>query len=61
MIDIAACAMNGVKIPGCKQMRQEIINMFKAGLSDLHNHLNVGKLTFKSVLDLIYHPLKQIH
>jgi hypothetical protein len=42
MTNIATRATDGVKIPGRKQTRQEIIDMFKARLTDLHNRLNVS-------------------
>ncbi|KAF8526667.1 hypothetical protein BU17DRAFT_40587, partial [Hysterangium stoloniferum] len=41
MMNISAHAKDGVKIPNRKQTQQEIVNMFKAQLSKLHNHLNV--------------------
>ena len=42
MINIAARATDGVKIPGRKQTRQEIIDMFKARLTELRNRLRVS-------------------
>ncbi|KAG1805060.1 uncharacterized protein HD556DRAFT_1226190 [Suillus plorans] len=41
MIDTAARATNGVKIPGRRQMRQAIINLFKCNLTNLRNQLLV--------------------
>jgi hypothetical protein len=43
MIDIAARATNGVKIPGQKGTRSEIIQMFKKHLTTLKVRLNVSK------------------
>ncbi|KAH9957375.1 hypothetical protein BJV74DRAFT_789813, partial [Russula compacta] len=42
MIDIAACATNGVKIPSRKATRNEIKSLFKKHLTDLKLRLNVG-------------------
>ena len=41
MIDVAACAMNGMKIPGGKSMRAEIKQTFKEHLMKLKEQLNV--------------------
>ncbi|KAI0686300.1 hypothetical protein C8T65DRAFT_525276, partial [Cerioporus squamosus] len=41
MIDIAARATEGVKIPNCKTTRREIINMFKCNLTKLRDRLQV--------------------
>jgi hypothetical protein len=41
MINIASRAKDGIKIPGRKKTRQEIISMFKMRLMKLHNQLNV--------------------
>ncbi|KAG1804864.1 uncharacterized protein HD556DRAFT_1189375, partial [Suillus plorans] len=41
MIDVAARATNGVKIPGRKATRAQIVRMFKAHLTGLRNRLNV--------------------
>jgi hypothetical protein len=41
MIDTAARATNGVKIPGRRQTRQAIINLFKRNLMKLHERLLV--------------------
>ncbi|KAI0713035.1 hypothetical protein C8T65DRAFT_574198, partial [Cerioporus squamosus] len=41
MIDIAARATEGVKIPNCKATQREIIDMFKRNLTKLRNRLNV--------------------
>ncbi|KAG1827928.1 hypothetical protein EV424DRAFT_1319047 [Suillus variegatus] len=43
MIDIAARATNGVKIPGRKATRAEIIRTFKTHLTGLRSKLNVSK------------------
>ncbi|KAG6839020.1 hypothetical protein C0991_006565, partial [Blastosporella zonata] len=40
MIYVAAKATNGVKIPACKQTRQEIIDMFKHQMNHLRAKLN---------------------
>ena len=42
MINIAARAKDGVKIPGRKQTRQAIIETFKSQLIKLCNQLNVS-------------------
>jgi hypothetical protein len=42
MINIAARATDGVKIPGRKQTRQEIIDTFKTRLTKLRDRLNVS-------------------
>jgi hypothetical protein len=52
MINIAARAKDGVKIPGRKQTRQEIIETFKARLIKLRNQLNVSILVSLSVSNL---------
>jgi hypothetical protein len=41
MIDVASCATNGVKIPGRKATRAEIMRMFKNHLMTLKAQLNV--------------------
>jgi hypothetical protein len=41
MIDVASCAMNGVKIPGWKATQGEIKRMFKDHLVKLKAKLNV--------------------
>jgi hypothetical protein len=43
MIDIAARATNGVKIPGRKATRAEIKQVFKDHLTDLKAKLNVRR------------------
>jgi hypothetical protein len=43
MIDIAARATNGVKIPAQKGTRSEIMQMFKNHLTTLKVRLNVRK------------------
>ncbi|KAG2032844.1 hypothetical protein BDR03DRAFT_840681, partial [Suillus americanus] len=40
MIDVAARATNGVKIPGRKATRAEIMRMFKSHLTNLKEKLN---------------------
>ncbi|KIK32049.1 hypothetical protein CY34DRAFT_102325, partial [Suillus luteus UH-Slu-Lm8-n1] len=42
MVDIASRATNGVKIPGRKATRAEIMRMFKNHLTRLRNTLNVS-------------------
>lgn len=42
MIGIASRTTNGVKIPGRKQTRGEIIGMFNSKIQSLGNHLNVS-------------------
>ena len=42
MIDIAACATNGVTIPNRKATREEIMNMFRNQLTRLKERLNVS-------------------
>jgi hypothetical protein len=41
MIDVASQATKGVKIPGRKATRAEIMRMFKDHLTKLKNKLNV--------------------
>jgi hypothetical protein len=48
MIDVAARATNGVKIPGRKATRVEIIRIFKNHLTKLKKTLNVRHFTLKS-------------
>ena len=42
MIDITACATNGVTIPNQKATQEEIMNMFKNQLTQLKEWLNVS-------------------
>jgi hypothetical protein len=49
MIDIAARATNGVKIPGRKATRAEIKQMFKDHLTNLKAKLNVRTFVETSV------------
>ncbi|KAG1868057.1 hypothetical protein C8R48DRAFT_544498, partial [Suillus tomentosus] len=42
MIDVAARATNGIKIPGRKATRAQIVRTFKAHLTGLRNRLNVS-------------------
>jgi len=46
MIEVAARATRGVKIPGRKQTRQAIINMFKKQMQALRDRLNVCLYSF---------------
>jgi hypothetical protein len=41
MIDIAACATNGVKLPDRRQTRRAIIDLFKQNLTNLQKRLLV--------------------
>ena len=49
MIDIAACATDGVKIPGRKTTQAEIERMFKDHLTELKAKLNVRTFVKTSV------------
>lgn len=49
MIAIAARATKGVKIPGRKATRDEIIKTFQDQLTHLRDRLNVCSLTLQSV------------
>ncbi|KAF9457303.1 hypothetical protein BDZ94DRAFT_1175853, partial [Collybia nuda] len=42
MIAVAACSTNGVKLPGRKSTRNEIMKMFQDQLTHLQNRLNVS-------------------
>ncbi|KAG1765407.1 hypothetical protein EDD22DRAFT_775068, partial [Suillus occidentalis] len=44
MIDVAARATNGIKIPGRKATRAEIMRTFKTHLTGLRSKLNVSKV-----------------
>ncbi|KAJ7134096.1 hypothetical protein C8R46DRAFT_923455, partial [Mycena filopes] len=46
MIDIASRAKDGVKIPGRKSIRVEILNLFKTRMKNLKAKLNVRVLKF---------------
>lgn len=46
MIDVASRATNGVKIPGRKVTRAEIMRMFKNHLTRLRNKLNVSHVLY---------------
>ncbi|KAJ7808037.1 hypothetical protein B0H14DRAFT_2380921, partial [Mycena olivaceomarginata] len=53
MIDIAGRATNGVKIPGRKATRQEIIDLFKKQMENLRVRINVSiPLVFYSMYSL---------
>ena len=54
MIDIAARATKGVKIPNRKQTRDEIINTFKRNLSKLRDRLNVSAPHLPRVLRVAF-------
>jgi hypothetical protein len=49
MIDIAARATKGVKIPNCKATRKHIINLFKKNLDELHIKITVWSLCIFSL------------
>ena len=44
MINIAARATNGIKIPDCRHTQQAIINKFKQQLAALRDRLNVQEI-----------------
>ena len=48
MIDIAACAPNGVNLPGTKTTRQAIISLFLTNLAALKERLNVRTVLIES-------------
>jgi hypothetical protein len=54
MIEVAARATRGVKIPGRKQTRQSIINMFKKQMQALRDRLNVCLCSL--AITIINHP-----
>ncbi|KAG2353316.1 hypothetical protein BDR07DRAFT_1309955, partial [Suillus spraguei] len=54
MIDVASRAMQGVKIPGCKATRTEIMQIFKTHLTCLKVKLNVCTISFSTRPFLIY-------
>ena len=54
MIDIASHATNGVKIPGRKATRAEIIRIFKNHLTRLKKKLNVSIIVLNFRPRLIY-------
>jgi hypothetical protein len=53
MIDITARATNGVKIPGRKATRNQIMRMFKNHLTKLKKTLNVWHIIYISLTALI--------
>ena len=60
LIDVASCAKNGVKIPGRKATRAEIMHMFKNHLTTLKAQLNVCVLSiFLSFLIISQGPAVQ--
>ena len=60
MIDVASCTTNGVKIPGQKATRAEIMRMFKNHLTTLKSQLNVRVLLlFCSFLIVLQGPTVQ--
>lgn len=42
MVNIAACAMKGIKIPGCKATCKHIIELFKKNLDSLQIKITVN-------------------
>lgn len=56
MIEVAARATRGVKIPGQKQTRQAIIDMFKNQMQALRDRLNVCQYSFFPII-LINHTV----
>jgi hypothetical protein len=50
MIDVASRAMKGVKIPGRKATRTEIIRTFKDHLTKLKTKLNVSMISHQCFL-----------
>ncbi|KAG2032383.1 hypothetical protein BDR03DRAFT_874095 [Suillus americanus] len=44
MVDVASCATQGIKIPGQKATRAEIMRMFKNHLTQLKKKLNVSTI-----------------
>ena len=52
MIDIAARATRGVKLPTRQATRAHIIQLFKKNLTNLRNHINVSPINtlFMSLL-----------
>jgi hypothetical protein len=55
MVDIAARATNGVKIPGRKATRTEIMRMFKDHWTKLKKKLNVRRIDFLRHVDSLKH------
>lgn len=56
MIDIAARATDGVKIPNRKQTRREIINLFKKNMTRLRDKLNVSIVDIRQHLHCLMRP-----
>jgi len=53
MIDISMHVTNGIVIPNCKAMHNEIIDTFKSQLTKLKDHLNVQISFVVSLVHLI--------
>lgn len=53
MIDIAARATEGVKIPNRKQTRREIIDMFKRNMTKLRKRLNVEHVSVHGLCKIL--------
>lgn len=53
MIDIAARATEGVKIPNRKQTRREIIDMFKCNMTKLRERLNVEHVSVHGLCKIL--------
>ena len=50
MIDIAARATKGVKIPNRAQTRSEIIKLFKRNMTRLRERLNVSAIAYLTLI-----------
>ncbi|KZT06564.1 uncharacterized protein LAESUDRAFT_653395, partial [Laetiporus sulphureus 93-53] len=52
MIDVAACTINGVEIPNCKQSHHQVIDMFHQQMMKLRERLTVHfRLTYCGPLE----------